>query len=177
MENIEDAKLLLDIKNGCQKAFGTLYSKYERFLRAKIKYLFGDNIEAEEVVQDFFSDFWEKRARITVHTDCRSYLLKSAINRANNKLNKRKTDHNREQKYSRAAPPFDDPSAHKDSLSNEVVMAMDKYLPATDSNIMKQVYLEGRKQQEVADELNISLPTLRSAIVRSGKALRKIFKK
>ncbi|SFM98460.1 RNA polymerase sigma-70 factor, ECF subfamily [Chitinophaga sp. YR627] len=177
MENIEDARLLSDIKNGCQKAFGTLYSRYERFLRAKITYLFGDNIEAEEVVQDLFVDFWEKRERINVHTDCRGYLMRAAINRANNKLSKRKTDYHREQKYSREAPPFDDPSAHKDSLSSEVVIAMDKYLPAADSNIMKQVYLEGRKQQEVADELNISLPTLRGVIVRSGKALRKIFKK
>jgi RNA polymerase sigma-70 factor (ECF subfamily) len=176
MENIEDAKLLLDIKNGCQKAFGTLYQRYERFIRLKISYMFGDNVEAEEIVQDLFVDFWEKKDRINVHTDCRGYLLKAAINHAKNKLSKRKTDYNREQKYVRDAPAYDDPSAHKDFFSSEVVLALDK-LPAADSNIMKQVYLEGRKQQEVADELNISLPTLRGVIVRSGKALRKIFKK
>ncbi|ACU61269.1 RNA polymerase sigma factor [Chitinophaga pinensis] len=177
MENIEDAELLLAIKNGSEKAFGTLYKKYQRFIALKISYMFGDPGEADDIVQDVFAEYWIKKEQINVHTDCRGYLLRAAINRANNKLNKRKTDYNREQRYSRAAPPFDDPSAHKDSLSNEVVLALDKYLPAADSNIMKQVYLEGRKQQEVADELNISLPTLRGVIVRSGKALRKIFKK
>ena len=177
MENIEDAQLLLSLKEGSEKALATLYKRYQRVVALSAIHILGDADDANDIVQEVFLEFWQKREQINVNKQCRNYLVKAGINRANNKLSKRKTDYLREQKYSRAAPPFDDPSAHKDSLSNEVVLALDKYLPADDSNIMKQVYLEGRKQQEVADELNISLPTVRGAIVRSSKILKKIFKK
>ncbi|MBW8686795.1 RNA polymerase sigma factor [Chitinophaga rhizophila] len=177
MENIGDAILLSSLRQGSEEALSTLYEKYSHQVRLYVTSKLSNPQEAEDVVQEVFMYLWVKRAKLPEIKDWRFYLIKAAHNRALNKIDKKKTDQSREKKYFQNAPLFDDPTATNYSLVEQLIPALDKYLSPTRADALRKVYLEGRKQQEVAKEMGITVPALRGIIVSSTKKLKEILKK
>ncbi|WP_256010622.1 RNA polymerase sigma factor [Desertivirga xinjiangensis] len=70
-----DAKLLLLISEGNQKAFDELYNRYwSRVLGVAIHKL-NDVQEAEEIVQDIFLSLWKRRRDLLINSELECYLM------------------------------------------------------------------------------------------------------
>lgn len=129
---------------------------------------------AEDVVQDFLVDFWEKRAyeRIT-SGNLRGYLFAAVRNRALKLLEKR--DVLRES--DRVLPVLADES-DAGWLTEEILQAVEEEiekLPPRMREVLRAVYIDGLSYRETAEKFVISIATVKTLLVNALKRLRKIF--
>ena len=129
---------------------------------------------AEDVVQDFLVDFWEKRAyeRITSGS-IRGYLFAAVRNRALKLLEKR--DVLRE--AGGVLPVLVDES-DTDWLTEEILQAVEaeiEKLPPRMREVLRAVYIDGLSYRETAEKFVISIATVKTLLVNALKRLRKVF--
>ena len=130
--------------------------------------------DAEDVVQDFLVDFWEKRAyeRITSGS-IRGYLFAAVRNRALKLLEKR--DVLRE--AGGVLPVLVDES-DTDWLTEEILQAVEaeiEKLPPRMREVLRAVYIDGLSYRETAEKFVISIATVKTLLVNALKRLRKVF--
>lgn len=128
---------------------------------------------AEDMVQDLFIYFWEKKTYKNIAVSLRSYLFYSIRNKALLFLRKNNLISMEEL--------FDSKIDIADSLQNEeelreqeklAVEALEK-LPKQQLAVVKAVILENKKYKDASEELKISINTLKTHLSRALKRLRK----
>lgn len=83
----EDALLLRALKRGDKKSFECFFRRYYPMLCAYARRFVGQH-DAEEVVQEVFATFWEKRESLLVNSSLHAYLFRMVYHRILNKLAK-----------------------------------------------------------------------------------------
>jgi RNA polymerase sigma-70 factor (ECF subfamily) len=115
----EDLARVARIRTGDRVAFEQMYRAYYRPLVGFVyTYLRSDSL-AEEEVQELFLAIWRHRSRWELQTTLRSYLFKSARNRALNHL-----------RHAGVAS-----AAHADAASESRTIAMGEIQPAIDEQV------------------------------------------
>lgn len=71
---ILDAELLEGLKANQSIAFENLFNKYWRDLYERAYRRLGDQLEAEDMVQDIFTNIWERRHTLEIKTPLQGYL-------------------------------------------------------------------------------------------------------
>lgn len=164
-------QIILDINKGKESAFSILYDSYFTYLCVyATTYLF-DPDEAKEVVNDVFVHIWYRRGGLTypIH----SYLLCSVKNGCLNYIRSLRTreriiDEYREELL-RMQEEFciEDYSPLQELEVNELKQQVEnivKSLPEKCRIIFEKYLYSGISPQEVADELGISVNTVRVQI-------------
>ena len=151
-----------------------LFDYYYRPLVLWADTFLSDIPAAEDVVQDFLVDFWEKRAyeRITSGS-IRGYLFAAVRNRALKLLEKR--DVLRE--AGGVLPVLVDES-DTDWLTEEILQAVEaeiEKLPPRMREVLRAVYIDGLSYRETAEKFVISIATVKTLLVNALKRLRKVF--
>ena len=151
-----------------------LFEYYYRPLVLWADTFLSDIPAAEDVVQDFLVDFWEKRAyeRITSGS-IRGYLFAAVRNRALKLLEKR--DVLRE--AGGVLPVLVDES-DTDWLTEEILQAVEaeiEKLPPRMREVLRAVYIDGLSYRETAEKFVISIATVKTLLVNALKRLRKVF--
>ena len=151
-----------------------LFEFYYRSLVLWADTFLSDIPAAEDVVQDFLVDFWEKRAyeRITSGS-IRGYLFAAVRNRALKLLEKR--DVLRE--AGGVLPVLVDES-DTDWLTEEILQAVEaeiEKLPPRMREVLRAVYIDGLSYRETAEKFVISIATVKTLLVNALKRLRKVF--
>jgi len=159
------------IKSGDINAFETVFREYYAPLTLYASGMLKDRDQAEEIVQDFFYNFWKNREKTTIETSLKSYLFQSI----RNKVLKHIRHENVKQKYAshvldqsmgeQAHIPMSDYELKE--LENMVNKVLDR-LPDHCSLIFKMSRFEGLKYREIAEKLSISVKTVE---VNMSKAL------
>lgn len=137
---------------------------------------------AEDLVQEFFVSFWEKRSyeRISSSGSLRSYLFVSVRNQALKLLEKR--DPLREAVHVPPLMPEGYGLMSEDyeliDLTEEMLQAVEseiKKLPPRMREVLTSVYIDGLSYRETSEKLKISISTVKTLLVNALKRLREFF--
>jgi RNA polymerase sigma-70 factor (family 1) len=140
-----------------------------------------DKQAAEDLVSDAFVRLWEKRQDLRIETSLRAYLFRLIHNKCVNYLDHKKVVRNYSEKSQellseemRCYLPGKE-SPFTILVSQEVADSIDKViskLPAKCRKIFEMSRFDGLKYNEIARELGISLPTVKTQMSIALSRLR-----
>lgn len=166
-------ELLHKLKIGNEKAYHAVFHDYFSVLVAFANKYISDLDLAREIVQVVFVKLFEKRQSLEITTSLKSYLYKMVYNDCMNAIKSKKISF---EHYSRYALQMDLLTDFHDVIDQtekelRIYKALEK-LPPQCKLIIQQSRLEGRKNKEIAEELNISIRTVETQISKALKLLR-----
>ncbi|MBI3962260.1 MAG: sigma-70 family RNA polymerase sigma factor [Deinococcus sp.] len=178
-----DELLLQSLASGQEEAFGLIYDRYERLVRAFALRMLRDRGKAEEVVQDVFHSVW-RRARTYRPSRGRftSWLLAITHNRATDLLRRKvlpAADPEElgrgEESWGRLEALDPDPasSAEASWLAERLRTAISR-LSADHRQVIELAYYGGRTQREIASAVGCPLGTVKSRMKYGLDNLRRI---
>jgi RNA polymerase sigma-70 factor (family 1) len=172
--SIKDKDSILPTKHGGIEAFEELFKQYYAPLVVyACKYVTNIDV-AREIVQDFFVRLYEKRQTLSIGVSVKSYLYRSVYNCCINYFNQR----NIQEKHLKS---IDLEREVEENLQSEIDTVELQYkisevideLPTKCQQIFKMNRLEGLKNEEIANQLNLSKRTVETQISKALKILRK----
>ena len=180
-----EAQLVKKIMNGDDVAFKVLYNKYfPRLYYFIYEFIRIDDI-AENIVQDTFATFWEKRQTLTEDMNVSSYLYSVA---RNNCLYRLRDQRYRQKLFTSGLAAPNELNQNLKALDaidtsvlvfNEIEQIIDKTLedlPPQCKKVFMLSRFEGLKNREIAEELNITTKAVEGHITRSLKVFKTALK-
>ena len=171
----QDILLLERLKAGDKAAYDAIFLKYYRLLCTNAYFLLEDEQEAKDVVQTFFLEMWDKQLYQSLHGEIKGYLFRAVQNRCLNLLKKRQYQQRELAAYSLEQERLQGPGVPA-GIYQQLEMAISE-LPAQRQQAFRLVYLQQKKYQEVADEMGISVNSLKTHLKIAMKFLRETLKK
>ncbi len=174
IHGIPEKDLIARLKNGEQTAFELLFHFYYPGL-VMYAFQFTSNMaDAEEVVQDFFVRFWERHKQLAHCSSLKSYFFSSVKNGSLDLLKHQ----NVEKKYisemlelSKRHLAYDTDLYVASELQEKLKQGIG-LLPEKCREIFIMSRIRGLKNEQIADELNISKRTVEAQISKALKVLR-----
>jgi RNA polymerase sigma-70 factor (family 1) len=170
----KDCDLLERLKEGDKEAFDAFFKKYYKLLFANALFYVRDEQEAKDIVQEFFFEFWEKKLFLRLNGDMKGYLYRSVQHRCyNSQRNKSTLQQNSliSEYYESNHGDTDE----KEELFVQMLAALND-LPPQRREVLTRIYLENKKYQDAADEIGITLNTLKTHLKIGLKNLREKLK-
>jgi len=169
----------LALENNALLGFELLYKRYYQSMCSHVIKFVGSKEVAEDIVSDVFFQLYSRKTFLEIKTSYRLYLLKTVRNRAYNYLRwdlSRKADLNEASQKSIPECHHPDRISHFEELYQDVEDAISK-LPIERRKIYLLQKFEGKKYQEIANELNLSVKTVDVQLTRANKFIRDLLKK
>ncbi len=133
----------------------------------------------KDLVNSLFVKLWQREMAFESYEHCRNYLYKAVHHACLDELSLQKNSKLREDGYARSMP-FEDAAVDDVIIENEywamIFRGLEK-LPAAYSNVLTMSYVEGLKNQEIAQELNLSMQTVKNQKSKGLKLLRSLLLK
>ena len=169
-----DEELFDMIKKGRRGAFDELYHRYRRPLMAyTMKRV--EPAEAEDLMHDLWVKIWERREDISIQGLVVSYLFKAARNRVIDFM----SSSARSQRYTGSIEEFADLYYSGDGADyalreqlfrNSIAKTLAQY--SSKAQQIVELRMQGFKNQEIADQLELSEKTVRNQLSATLKFLR-----
>lgn len=165
-----------------EKLYLSYFSKMKHFAK---EYVIAD-ADAENLVQDVFTELWEKKELLDMPVNLLAYLFTSIKNKSLNYLRHKTVEQQTvtlmQEEYNltlnmnlNALEEFDDKIFAEDSIEKIINHALDSL-----SERCRQIFimnkLQGKKQKQIAEELNISINTVETQMKVAYKKLREELK-
>lgn len=174
MDKLTDKELVERFAINREDAFRAFFDAYYIRLCMYAMQITDDFSESEDIVQSYFVKFWEKELYNEVSVNLRNYsylcirnaALKSLERKARIPLEQILNDH--EDFY--AYEEMD--NNERESKERELKKALDE-LPEQERKALYEVVIENKKYKEAAEELHISVNTLKTYLSRALTRLRK----
>lgn len=160
-----------DAVKGCE----LLFRRYHKMLCSHaVRFVYSREI-AEDLVSDIFCKFWKTRAFETITSSYRFYLFRSVRNEAYNYL---RLEFRKMETLDAVESKKSSLSQQPDSVAQyEEILSCIEIIVETLPNQCRKVFLmnrfEGKRYQEIADELQISVKTVEIHIGKALAAMRK----
>ena len=172
-----DNKIIELIKQGDIAAFNTLFKSVYLQLYIHCRKFIPDPEDAKDILQNVFLRFWEKRENIDIHTSLNAYLYRAIQNECLNYLHSTGTIEVPQCETTnvlfREEAEDNDPHSTLSVLEIEQIMENTiEELPDQCKSIFKLSRINGLKNQEIADKLDISVRTVETQIYRALKILK-----
>lgn len=166
-----DENLLSRLKQGDEKALKEVVDKYYNQLCVySVQYT--DILEvAEDIVQDFIIRLWEKKLYLTVNNNLRNFLFNSIRNASVDYLRKHSPYRFVEIEENAYITDFD----FNETEIEEQVRRLKHYLKQLtpqEYRVLMEIVVHNKKYKEVAEELGLSVNTIKSHLSRALKYLR-----
>ncbi len=169
--------LLLLIEGGDTDAFTEFYlDNFKKLILVSEKYVKSIPV-AEEIVQNIFLKIWEDKELLLNIDSIKAYLYRSTTNASINHLNREK---NLEKHHLKIADSLSTEKIDDLDEENEMIILLYKeieLLPEKCREVFKLIYLEGRKTDEIALQLGLSVQTVRNHKTRAVEILKASFLK
>ncbi|WP_018336661.1 RNA polymerase sigma-70 factor [Butyricimonas synergistica] len=130
---------------------------------------------SKDIAHDVFLSVWNNRERIDFSRPILPYLFSLTRNRAINYLTHRKVEDTHVQQELVEEPTYTLPSPDNREELLRLIMERIDQLPERCSQVMKLCFIECKKYKEIADELNISVNTVKTHVTTGLKILREEF--
>jgi len=169
-------------KDKFEKLYLSYFSKMKHFAK---EYVIADE-DAENLVQDVFTELWERKELLDMPVNLLAYLFTSIKNKSLNYLRHKSVEQQTmtlmQEEYNltlnmnlNALEEFDDKIFAEDSIEKIINHALDSL-----SERCRQIFimnkLQGKKQKQIAEELNISINTVETQMKVAYKKLREELK-
>lgn len=170
-----DAKLYDDLRRGKEYAFAAVFDRYNRLLYTIAYRFLKSEEEAEDAVQHLFMKLWEQRETFSFESGIRSLLFTILKNYILNELRHRSLVFEKlyeisQQKDEEGGEDFLT-RFEQSELKKSLRVAIDK-LPPQKQKICLLKIEYGLSNQEIADKMGITVPTVKSHYTQAIKALR-----
>ena len=182
-DGFDEAALVAQAQTGGEEAFTELVNRYEGNIYRLARHITQNPEDAEDVLQETFLKAYEHLGDFQGNSKFYTWLVRIAVNQALMKLRKRKTD---------ASVSLDDPyDTGEESLVREIAVwepnpeqtysqeeirailekAVDS-LPPTFRAVFALRDIEELSTEETAAALNLSIPAVKSRLLRARLRLR-----
>ncbi|MFT4733601.1 MAG: RNA polymerase sigma-70 factor (ECF subfamily) [Algoriphagus sp.] len=165
---------LVNIREGNRTAFEAVFRTYYEDLSRYAFSILRKKEESEDLVQQVFVNFWEKREQTIISGSLKSYLFRSVHNQSLNLIKHEKVKAN----YVEHSQYFDtkfhsevEEELEGKELEGKIAEAIDT-LPNQCRKIFIMNRMESLKYKEIADQLDISIKTVENQIGKALKVLR-----
>lgn len=179
--SINDTELLAQLKTGSLAAFRHFYNAYREWLYFTAFTILKNEVEAQELVQEFFIDFWQKDlgARIDLSTtnSLKNFLFVSVRNRCLNRI-ARDATRNKRLKDIMLPETYTLPKTRLENneLKEQLETAISR-LPERQSIAFRLAYEEHKTRKEIAAFMDTSEETVKKQVANALKTLRASLKK
>jgi len=177
--NLTDYSIQKKIQGGDIKEYERVFTTYYVPLcRYACKFL-KDMDMAEDIVQEFFYNFWKNRAAFSPKLSLNAYFYQSIQNNSLHYI-----EHLQVQKHyadavvseSNGKVPFEElPDMGLKELNTAIESTLNR-LPDRCSRIFRMNRFEGKKYREIADILSISVKTVEADMGKALQAFREVLK-
>jgi len=160
--NQVDKKLFKQIRRGDKNAFRALFDLYFNALAA-FGYKYVEDAHAvEDMVQEAFISFWEGREKFDHPNAVKAFLYTSVRNKCLNHLKHQsvRRKHEGALLYNLESDQYFESHVIEEETFNQLFAEI-RNLPASSREIML-LALNGMKNQEIADELQVSINTVKT---------------
>ncbi|WP_343674130.1 sigma-70 family RNA polymerase sigma factor [Chitinophaga sp.] len=170
----DDIVLLLLKNGGAGNAFELIFKKYYRLMWTKAYLGTGDPNEADDLVQSVLCSIWEKQLYQKINGNLRTYLLIAVRNQVNDyhKIKSRRLK--RIEKYAETVDHscFEESKPVANEQFQQQLHELLQEFPTQRQRAFNLVYLEHKKYHEVADNMGISVNSLKTHLKIAVKTLR-----
>lgn len=162
------------LRSGRESAYRQLFDQYyQKLVVFAYKYL--DDLEsARDIVQEFYLYLYESRQSISIQTSLKSYLYSAVKNRCLNQI-KHEQVKEKHRNMRRSEANVSDPDLEEimDAVELEArVYEIVSKLPEKCRQIYIMSRVDGKRNREIADELNLSIRTVETQISKALKSLK-----
>ncbi len=169
MEKLDD--IFLRIRAGDRAALQHLFHQQYPMVCGVMHRFITDRSTVEDLAQEVFVRFWEKREQIQINSSLQAYLRRMAINEALGYL--RRSKHLNDEEITSQFSSLDGDGTVEEKylqteLEQNIRSAIDE-LPPKCRTVFQLSRFEEMTYQEIADHLEISVKTVENQM---GKALR-----
>lgn len=173
---MKDELNLEALREGSQQAFRRIFEQYHARMCHFAAKMLSDSGESEDVVQEAFIKMWEHRMHFETMDALRAFLYTTIRNRCLNIYKHAKVV----RKYGDLLqPPPDTADAIGYLIEAEVVQDVNKavnQLPPGCRNVLHLSYFEGLRNKDIAEQLNVSVNTVKTQKQRALQLLRGMLK-
>ena len=172
MDDENEKRLILLLKNGSESAFESIFEKYASKLYFFTIKILKDEVEAKDVVQDTFMRVWENRAHLNYELNFNVYLITIAKNKIYNLFRNRVV----QSKYGKIiSEPQERPSSieHElqlDDLKRILLEGINNLSPQQKKIILLRA--KGYNNLEISEKLLVTKKTVENHLNRAYKQLR-----
>jgi RNA polymerase sigma-70 factor (ECF subfamily) len=176
-----EQNILRRIQEGSMEGLRELFDSYYAMLRGIAVGYLCDSREAEEVVSDVYCYIWENRDKLNIHTSIKAYLIAAVRNRCLNCLEQHKRERTllssipvdacREDLFLGASSG----TPLSDMITKELETAIEQAfnaLPAACREVFRLSRFENLSYEEVAQQQNISINTVKTQMKIALQKLR-----
>lgn len=170
-----DSLLIEQIQGGSDHAFEVLFKQHFKALSVYAKRFLNDLDLSQDLVQEVFVRFYEQREKLNVHTSLKALLYQSVRNRCLDYIRSQKTrseHHEHILTLTQGSEVDHNDWVEQTELEERIYNAISD-LPEQCQLIFKMSRLDGMRNQEIAEALNISKRTVETQISNALKRLRK----
>lgn len=179
--NTEEQLLFEQLKRGEERAYGVLYEKHYAVMCHFANFYLHDKFAAEAAVEDVIYHIWENREKLSISISIRSYLVRAVRNKCLDtlKLKRNQTEQTISSLSEKSNYYIDNQCAYDSphgtllskELEDKIIIAIES-LPAECKQVFLKSRMENKKNQEIAEELGISINTVKYHIKNALKILR-----
>ena len=184
-EKPEQQSIESRLRSGDEEAYRLLFKQHYAVLCHIADLYVHDRFTAEGIVGDVFFHLWEAREHLIIRSSLRSYLARSVRNKC---LDHIKSKHNKTEQPLSVTPEAEaaygnqrvtDGNPLGDLLSRELeneIMTVVDNLPEECREVFRLSRFENKKSREIAEELGISVNTVKYHLKNAIKTLRERLK-
>lgn len=166
-----DEILIAGIKRNDYSSYNQLFLRYYSRLCAFVFGITQSSSASEDVVQELFIRLWINRTKLEINESVSGYLYRSSKNAALNHLRSEKSRQKSVQNMPVQELQTDDNLIEQVEFSAALYQCIEQ-LPERSREVFKMSRIDGLKQQEISDQLGISVKTIKNQIWKSLQYLK-----
>lgn len=172
MIDINDQELSLLFKKDALKAYEILFKKYYKLLCLHAVFFLMDEAEAEDLVLDLFTEMWENKIYQKIDISFKAYLYRAVRNKCINATRKNKLSKHKQKDYSKRRRNEKEIIRIEQRELSANIHAILKNFPDQRLKAFTLVYLDNKKYQQAADEMGLSINSVKTHLKLALKTLR-----
>jgi RNA polymerase sigma-70 factor (ECF subfamily) len=158
-----------------EKVYRFYYPRLNYFAR---QYLF-DSESAKNIVQDVFTELWDKRQTLQENTNLNAWLFTVTRNKSLKIISQLKSQQNYDNYVKarqldvnyKSLADFDTSHLVFEELQSQIQTSLDKLSPSC-RKVFEMSRFEDKKNREIAEELKLSIKTVEAQISKALKTLK-----
>lgn len=174
-----DDELLILLQKGNERAFTAIYGRYHKLLYVLAYKYLKDNDTAKDAVQQIFLKLWESRSLINININLRNYLYTMLKNHLLNEIRNNDTAMEKNYELAQETIEYENEILSKleeKEMTEQLYRAIDN-LPEQKKAVCLYKLKDSLSNQEIAEKMQISIPTVKTHYSQAIKLLREHFDK